>query len=128
MWNIVRFHPYQTSYYNFLVGGVKGAVGKFDIDFWGTPQREAMIWLNRNTPYNSYVNVVMAQASAGIYARDDLRKLLNKKDIWESDYVVVLNRQSFWRGEIIPFMQVNKEKEIYKKSIDNVPLFWVYKK
>ena len=124
--NIVDYHPYETSYFNSLVGGIKGAQGKFDIDFWGTPQREAILWLNINAPVNSYINVAMAQASAGMYAREDLRKLLNKKNIWDSDYVVVLNRQSFWSAETISYMQMNEGKKIYKKTIDNIPLVWIY--
>ena len=128
--NIVIFHPYQTSYFSPLIGGISGAQGKFDIDFWGTPQKEAMIWLNKNAPQNSFVNVVMAQSSAAVYARSDLLNNLNTKDIWTSDYVVLLNKQSFFNlypvSEYLN-LRIKEKKNVYTKKIDSVPLVWVFK-
>ncbi len=129
VYNIVHFHPYQTSYFNSLVGGIKGANGKFDIDFWGTPQKEGMIWLNKNAARDSSIDVVMAQASAGVYLRADLRKNLNAKSIWESDYVVILNRQSFFTQDIDNYLKAktNESSLVYSRKIDNVPLVWIFK-
>lgn len=130
IYNLIKFHPYQTSFYNALAGGVKGADGKFDIDFWGTPQREAMLWLNKNAPYGSFIHVVMAQSSAAMYARDDLQDKINKKGWQESDYTVILNKRSFFT--IYPVEKylsksLNENKLVYKKTIEGVPLFWVIK-
>lgn len=128
IYNVIFYHPYQTSYFNFLVGGIKGANGQFDVDFWGTPQKEAMIWLNKNASLNSYVYVVMAQSSAGMYAREDIRKNLNKKSILESNYVVILNRQSFipYDIELYKRKQIGEKRMVFVKEIDDVPLVWVF--
>jgi hypothetical protein len=32
---VARLHPYEYVYYNALVGGVRGAVGRFELDYWG---------------------------------------------------------------------------------------------
>ncbi len=130
VYNLYKFHPYQTSFYNALTGGVKGADGKFDIDFWGTPQREAMLWLNKNAPNGSFIHVVMAQSSAAMYARVDLQDKINKKDWQNSDYTVILNKRSFFT--IYPVEKylsksLNENKLVYKKTIEGVPLFWVIK-
>lgn len=37
---LVRLHPYEYIYYNPLVGGVKGAEKRFELDYWSTSQRE----------------------------------------------------------------------------------------
>jgi hypothetical protein len=37
-----ELHPYQYAYYNHLVGGTRGAWGKFEIEYWGTAHREAV--------------------------------------------------------------------------------------
>jgi hypothetical protein len=127
---IFRYHPYETSYFNFLIGGIKGAEGKFDIDFWGTPQKEAMSWLNSNTPPNSKVHIVMAQSSAAVYLRDDLLKYANSKDYKDSDYVVLLNRESFFDlYQIRDYKEkmIKDKKVVYEKSIEGVPLVWVFK-
>jgi hypothetical protein len=39
---MIRSHPYQNLYFNALVGGVKGAEGKFDLDYWGLAYRGAL--------------------------------------------------------------------------------------
>jgi hypothetical protein len=36
---IVRLHPYEYVYYNELVGGVRGAYGQFELDYWCTSYR-----------------------------------------------------------------------------------------
>ena len=43
-WNVermVRLHPYQANFYNSLVGGLSGAAGRFEADYWLTSYREA---------------------------------------------------------------------------------------
>lgn len=129
--NIVKSHPYQTSFFNTVAGGIKGAWGKFDIDFWGTPQKEAMLWLNKNASNGSYIHVVMAQSSAAVYLRPDLINNLNRKNYWESDYTVVLNRESFFTiYNVMNYIEnkTNEEKMVFQRQIDGVPLVWIFKK
>jgi hypothetical protein len=45
---LVLLHPYQTSYFSPLVGGIRGAEGLYEIDYWGASYREAIEWLNAN--------------------------------------------------------------------------------
>jgi hypothetical protein len=40
-----QLYPYQYIYFNELVGGVKGANGKFEMDYWGASLKEAAQWL-----------------------------------------------------------------------------------
>ena len=44
-WNagtLVRLHPYQYLYYNPLVGGLEGAAGRYDTDYWVNIMPEAV--------------------------------------------------------------------------------------
>jgi hypothetical protein len=43
---LVRLHPYQMTYFNLLVGGLRGADGDYDTDYWASSYREAMLWIN----------------------------------------------------------------------------------
>jgi hypothetical protein len=45
---LVRLHPYQYIYFNQFVGGLKGAAGRFETDYWGLGLREAAEWVNQN--------------------------------------------------------------------------------
>jgi hypothetical protein len=40
-WVMAELHPNQFIYYNALVGGVKGAEGRFELDYWGTSVAQA---------------------------------------------------------------------------------------
>lgn len=42
---LARLHPYEYAYFNQLVGGVKGAYGKYETDYWVASLKEAVEWL-----------------------------------------------------------------------------------
>jgi hypothetical protein len=42
-----RLHPYQMTYFNFLVGGLAGADGRYETDYWLASYKEAVEWVNR---------------------------------------------------------------------------------
>jgi hypothetical protein len=44
--DMVRLHPYQSVYFNRVVGGgLAGAAGRFETDYWGQSYREAVEWV-----------------------------------------------------------------------------------
>ncbi len=43
---LAQLHPYQYTYYNHLVGGVKGADDKFMLDYWGLAFKQAAAQLD----------------------------------------------------------------------------------
>jgi len=44
----VRLHPYEYVYFNRLIGGgLQGAAGRFETDYWGASYREGAEWLLR---------------------------------------------------------------------------------
>jgi hypothetical protein len=45
--DLVLLHPYQSSYFNALVGGVGEAWRSYDTDYWASSYREAMQWVVR---------------------------------------------------------------------------------
>ena len=49
---IVRLHPYEYIYYNSFIGGMDGAQGRFELDYWGTSYREAAEYVNKIAPAN----------------------------------------------------------------------------
>ncbi len=38
---MVRLHPYQYVYYNLFIGGVRGAEGRYMLDYWGLAFKQA---------------------------------------------------------------------------------------
>ena len=51
--DMVALHPYESVYFNRLVaGGLPGAAGRFETDYWGNSYREATEWVMRSLPGN----------------------------------------------------------------------------
>lgn len=123
---IVKYHPFQISYYNELVGGIRGAWGKYDIDYWGGPQKKAMSWLNAHAPIDSNIHIVMAADVAGTYLRPDLRARLNTIGYDGADYVVVLNRQSFFYRYFYIWEYMLRRKPAYLVENQGVPIVWIF--
>jgi hypothetical protein len=47
--SLVALHPYQASYFNLAVGGLAGAHGRYDTDYWGSCLRESVRFVNGNS-------------------------------------------------------------------------------
>jgi hypothetical protein len=45
---MVTLHPYEYIYFNSLVGGLKGAYGRYETDYWGASFKEATDWIVAN--------------------------------------------------------------------------------
>lgn len=123
---IVLYHPYQITYFNELVGGVKGAFGKYDLDYWGTSQKAAVEWVNENAPPNAKIHIIMAAAVAGQYLRPDLLTNLNKFGYDQSDFVILLNRTSFLYRFFYAYEYYLHHKPADIIEVKGVPLVWIY--
>jgi hypothetical protein len=42
---IVQLHPYEYVYFNRSVGGLPGAAGRYETDYWGASYREGLSWV-----------------------------------------------------------------------------------
>ena len=54
-----RLHPYEMTYFNRLTGGLAGAVGRYETEYWITSYREAIEWINADAA-GRVVNVLVA--------------------------------------------------------------------
>ena len=67
-----RLHPYEYVYYNQFVGGDKGVVDRFELDYWGTSYREAATEANHLAPPNANIWVDGPAHLFNRFARPDL--------------------------------------------------------
>ena len=87
-WQDYQIHPYQTVFFNGLVGGVKGAQENYELDYWCNSLKAASRWINAN-----------AKQHSRIYVPAGIGRLLNLKgdlalDHVDPDYSVVLVREA----------------------------------
>ncbi len=133
-YQVFSYHPFQTSYYNEIVGGVKGANQQFDIEFWASSYKKALQYLNANAPNNSIITIPMAPDIGKLYLRKDLIAKLNEQNLAgvdskiysQSDYTVILNRQSFFNWYGIS-QYIENRIPVYTLTLYNIPLVSIYR-
>ncbi len=90
---LVHLHPYQYVYYNHLTGGLAGAAGRFETDYWATSYAEAQRFVNQVAPAGASVLAWTFPEAASPYARPDLRIGSQTSGPAESfDYAVLSSR------------------------------------
>lgn len=121
-------HPYETAYYSEWLGGIKGANGKFDIEYWGNALKEGSSWINKNAPPNTEISVPMAQQVAREYIRPDLKVVQYPGK--NSKYLMFINRSSFFdmytANNILRYYIASK-KPLFTITRENTPILWIYK-
>jgi hypothetical protein len=84
-WDMIALHPYQSVYFNrILAGGLRGAAGRFETDYWGASYREAAEWAFRN-----YRSPVGARVTIRNCSVDFLtRYVINSDPDWEGRFTI----------------------------------------
>lgn len=104
---ILRLHPYESIYYNELVGGVDGAYRRFHVSAGGTAYREAIEFINQIAPQKSLVLIgTREHHTMTPFARDDLQLTYLNADFKRypppgSYIVLVRDHSSFPQSEVI---------------------------
>ncbi|MDD5225921.1 MAG: glycosyltransferase family 39 protein [Candidatus Omnitrophica bacterium] len=100
---IVQTHPYETTFFNRLAGGLKGAQEKHipdAVDYWLTSYREAVDWINRQAPPNASLWV---PGNDGVYMirfytfRKDLRyDFVRQLPLPKNSFLIVHPGETCW--------------------------------
>ena len=126
-YSVIRIHPWESSYYNELVGGIAGARRTgFETEYWGNAYLGILPWMNANKQYPMcvtpttnpfYYYQAMGQIEGGVEFRAPRETC---------KFVVVLMRQGLFIRD--PFIAgvVASQKPIQTVSVDGVPLVGVY--
>lgn len=124
---LIRIHPYQSAYYNEVVGGIAGAKKRgFESDYWGSPYLNILPWMNKHkdksfcvfpttNPFYYYLAMGYLESGVVFNAAPEV-----------CDYLVVLMRQGYIYQYPKIVNIVMHDTPIYSVSIDSVPLVAVY--
>jgi len=132
----VRFsvsnHPYEYIYYNQLTGGLKGAYGNYETDYYYTGQTEASEWLIN---YLKEKDIDSALVRATFSVDWSFRKhpgiktsyfRYEERSQYDWDYAIITNRY------IPPYQLKNNiwppSNSIHKILVDDVPICIVLKR
>lgn len=104
---MIQNHPNQTVYFNELVGGTKGAYGKYELDYYSNSCREAGEWIAEQHPNDSLVvGINNEPLTAAYYAHKKnpklqfmwMREYEEQKLAW--DYAIITTR-TFSANELL---------------------------
>ena len=120
-------HPYYYLYYNQLVGGLKGAYGNYETDYYYVSQTEASKWLidylkekKLTTPVKVKATILLHGYFVIILKLKHHISDMRKEAMSDWDYAIVVNRY------ISPFQLKNKiwppENAIHIIYADKVPV------
>jgi hypothetical protein len=91
---IISLHPYEYVYYNGYIGGMNGANGRFETDYWLTSYREAAEYVNENASPNAAIWVQGPGHLFTPFARPDLtiNSWSHYEPVESYEYVIVSSR------------------------------------
>jgi hypothetical protein len=113
---IIRLHPYEYIYYNELVGGVRGAAARFDLDYFCTASRRAMDVVNQAADPGDWVAFSPNLLSARMVSRLDLHLEKAGPGVSQPAFAVACHRDA-QRSSFYPDL-----KTIYEVRVEGVPL------
>ena len=91
----ISLHPYQYTYYNTFIGGTGNAFRQYEIDYWLTCYREAVLEFNEKAPQGSQLFVKREPYITAYYAspKITIRDYRSEfKDIESGDFILVNTR------------------------------------
>jgi len=84
LWGVVTTHPYQTTFFNALAGGLKGAQEKRiadSWDYWLNSYREAERWIDRFGAPHANVVALYISGTPPNFHTDLMRDAINRADL-----------------------------------------------
>lgn len=126
---MVRTHPYQYAYFNFLAG--KNVERNFEVDYWGLSNKQAIEYIlsSESETYKIYAASNMdLYSSKLIFDANEKKKIeiVAKKN--EADFIITNRR--FWSGDLnASFAKIPDNFEIFKEiRTDKAIIVSIYKK
>jgi hypothetical protein len=112
-----NLHPYEYVYFNSLVGGLKGAYGKYETDYWGKSMRESVEWLKINTKRNTAVKIyACAHPFQSSYYLGENMSLVG--DLKDADYFICYTRNN-------GHLKINNDNTVHIIERQGVPLSFI---
>jgi tetratricopeptide (TPR) repeat protein len=127
---IIKNHPYEYLYFNELTGGIKGAYGNYETDYYFHSIREASLWLQNHIEKNN----LLGEGKIKVGSNFPVSWLFREwEDKITTQYIKYYSRGNYdWDFAIIanayinPFQLRNNiwppENTIHTIKIDNIPV------
>lgn len=126
--DLVVYHPYELSYYNRLVGGIRGAYERgLEVTYFMEAFTPGFLdYLNRSLPPNVVVDAGISNFMFAYYQKESrLRSDIRFTDETDAEYLILLTRQSTFEEGAHFLLENVRPYNAFR--LDGVPLISIYK-
>ena len=130
LFNMIKMHPHQNVYFNFLVG--KNVEEKFDIDYWALSNKQALEYILLNND-KDFIKIYRAShmnlnTSKKIFSNIEKSKIKVVSTKFEADFIISNGR--YWTGNPnAKFAIIPNNFKIYKEiSTDRAKIVSIFKR
>lgn len=132
--NLSTIHPNENVYFNSLIGGLNGAKEK-NFPFWGfsfgTPYREAIVWLNDHAEPNATLVFAfeLIPNFPRIWLRPDIQLINAERSgyLAAGEYAITLNYQGTDKRSYYDRYLAEFVDPVFTAQVDGVPIVSIWK-
>jgi hypothetical protein len=120
--SMLAYHPFEHVYFNSLVGGIAGADGRFDLDYWGLSYRQGLEYVLAHDPCPAVAVSVYSRpgiSNSEILRPEERKRLDYMANPYEATYFLTHER---WNRLRYP-----PSEEFYAVRLDGVRIMLVLK-
>ena len=126
--DLLAFHPYELSYFNRLIGGVRGAYQRgLEVTYFMEVLNPSFLkHLNDHLPANAAINAFLSNFMLTYYQQDGrLREDIRIVDSMDVQYTILLNRRSTFAEGSHALVKSVRPHDAFR--LDGVPLVLIYR-
>ncbi len=129
---MIRYHPMQALYFSPIVGGVSGAFGNYEIDYYGVGVKSALDWLEENVgdPNNPpRVRLYYGSQTKISYYLDktpNLQYALSLRNSPDWDYSIIMLAEGKYKRDHIN-VNWSPENTVHEVKVDGVSICFIVK-
>ena len=129
---VMECHPHQLSYYNAVIGGLRGAERRgMEVTYWGETYLDGAGWLNQHAPRMAvaWIEPPGVEATMGVYRtlgllRPDIRTVAGPEALAGADYAVFQNKVTEFSDTARDLLDTRTP--IVPAELDGVPLIYIF--
>ncbi|WP_299442094.1 hypothetical protein [uncultured Aquimarina sp.] len=127
-----KYHPMQALYFSPIIGGVSGAFGNYEIDYYGVGVRPAIDWLEENVgdldnpPKVRLYYGSQTKASFYLDKTPKLQHVLTRRDSPNWDYSIIMLAEGKYKRDHIN-VNWSPENTVHEVKIDGVSICFIVK-
>jgi len=103
---MIRNHPLESQYFSPIVGGVEGAYGKYEIDYWGFAIKPAIDWLAE------HIEEASSPARVRMYYGEQIKLRYYTEKIPSLNYVAAAPKSPDWDYSIVMLTEAKFNKDL----------------